>query len=351
MTTLKDAFSQFTIQNDPIVPLDFDAVEAMPETHIWHDHDSTIDIDREFPIPVIDLSDPRAGHLMVEACEKWGLFNVTNHGIPLEMLADVEAMIRRLFDLPTSQKLKALKCRGGVSGYGQTPFARFFEKGMWSEGFTVVGSPADHASRLWPDDYRVFCSDVMDDYQICMKELATKLLRQILQTLNISDEELRRISSPEFTNTTLQLNSLQLNSYPPCPDPTRAIGLAPHTDTSFLTILHTASSVKALQIFSGGSWGMVAPVTGAVTVNVGDLLQVITNGRFQSVRHRVVMTDEHERRVSVASFFYPSTEFVLSPLGSDDGGRRYRSVSVKEFIELKYQNLGDGFSSIRKDSI
>ncbi|CAN1169165.1 Gibberellin 3-beta-dioxygenase 1 [Linum perenne] len=186
----------------------------------------------------------------------------------------------------------------------------------------------------------------MDDYQICMKELATKLLRQILQTLNISDEELRRISSPEFTNTTLQLNS-----YPPCPDPTRAIGLAPHTDTSFLTILHTASSVKALQIFSGGSWGMVAPVTGAVTVNVGDLLQVITNGRFQSVRHRVVMTDEHERRVSVASFFYPSTEFVLSPLGSDDGGRRYRSVSVKEFIELKYQNLGDGFSSIRKDSI
>ncbi|CAN1828102.1 Gibberellin 3-beta-dioxygenase 1 [Linum perenne] len=345
MTTLKDAFGQFTIQNDPIVPLDFDAVEAMPETHIWHDHDSTIDIDREFPIPVIDLSDPRAGHLMVEACEKWGLFNVTNHGIPLEMLSDVEAMIRRLFDLPTSQKLKALKCRGGVSGYGQTPFARFFEKRMWSEGFIVVGSPADHASRLWPDDYRVFC-DVMDDYQICMKELATKLLRQILQTLNISDEELRRISSPEFTNTTLQLNS-----YPPCPDPTRAIGLAPHTDTSFLTILHTASSVKALQIFSGGSWGMVAPVTGAVTVNVGDLLQVITNGRFQSVRHRVVMTDEHERRVSVASFFYPSTEFVLSPLGSDDGGRRYRSVSVKEFIELKYQNLGDGFSSIRKDSI
>ncbi|CAN1828106.1 Gibberellin 3-beta-dioxygenase 1 [Linum perenne] len=345
MTTLKDAFGQFNIQNDPIVPLDFDAVEAMPETHIWHDHDSTIDIDREFPIPVIDLSDPRAGHLMVEACEKWGLFNVTNHGIPLEMLSDVEAMIRRLFDLPTSQKLKALKCRGGVSGYGQTPFARFFEKRMWSEGFTVVGSPADHASRLWPDDYRVFC-DVMDDYQICMKELATKLLRQILQTLNISDEELRRISSPEFTNTTLQLNS-----YPPCPDPTRAIGLAPHTDTSFLTILHTASSVKALQIFSGGSWGMVAPVTGAVTVNVGDLLQVITNGRFQSVRHRVVMTDEHERRVSVASFFYPSTEFVLSPLGSDDGGRRYRSVSVKEFIELKYQNLGDGFSSIRKDSI
>ncbi|CAN1169164.1 Gibberellin 3-beta-dioxygenase 1 [Linum perenne] len=345
MTTLRDAFGQFNIQNDPIVPLDFDAVEAMPETHIWHDHDSTIDIDREFPIPVIDLSDPRAGHLMVEACEKWGLFNVTNHGIPLEMLSDVEAMIRRLFDLPTSQKLKALKCRGGVSGYGQTPFARFFEKRMWSEGFTVVGSPADHASRLWPDDYRVFC-DVMDDYQICMKELATKLLRQILQTLNISDEELRRISSPEFTNTTLQLNS-----YPPCPDPTRAIGLAPHTDTSFLTILHTASSVKALQIFSGGSWGMVAPVTGAVTVNVGDLLQVITNGRFQSVRHRVVMTDEHERRVSVASFFYPSTEFVLSPLGSDDGGRRYRSVSVKEFIELKYQNLGDGFSSIRKDSI
>ncbi|CAN1828095.1 Gibberellin 3-beta-dioxygenase 1 [Linum perenne] len=345
-TTISDAYEQFSIQSHQIIPLDFHSLHTIPESHVWPpDHDSTIDIDREFPIPVIDLSDPRAGHLMVEACEKWGLFNVTNHGIPLEMLADVEAMIRRLFDLPTSQKLKALKCRGGVSGYGQTPFARFFEKGMWSEGFTVVGSPADHASRLWPDDYRVFC-DVMDDYQICMKELATKLLRQILQTLNISDEELRRISSPEFTNTTLQLNS-----YPPCPDPTRAIGLAPHTDTSFLTILHTASSVKALQIFSGGSWGMVAPVTGAVTVNVGDLLQVITNGRFQSVRHRVVMTDEHERRVSVASFFYPSTEFVLSPLGSDDGGRRYRSVSVKEFIELKYQNLGDGFSSIRKDSI
>ncbi|CAN1169159.1 Gibberellin 3-beta-dioxygenase 1 [Linum perenne] len=179
-----------------------------------------------------------------------------------------------------------------------------------------------------------------------MTELAAKIFRLILKSLNISEQELRRISSPESTAT-----SLQLNSYPPCPDPTRAMGMAPHTDTSFITLLYQGS-VEGLQIFSGGGeWGMVAPVAGAVTVNVGDLLHVMSNARFRTVRHRVVLKDAAMQRISVALFYFSSPEFVLTPAGVDSGeveGQRYRSLTVEEYIGVKYKSYQTALDAIRK---
>ncbi|CAL1375143.1 unnamed protein product [Linum trigynum] len=360
-TALSEAFGQYTLKPHQIIPLDFHSVDTLPETHVWLpppgfevENNDAGDGQLVFPVPVIDFSDPdeaAAGKLMVEACETWGVFQLVNHGIPLEILAAVEAQTKRLFALPASRKLEALRSPNGVNGYGQARFASLFDKNMWNEGFTVMGSPADHARKLWPDDFQGFC-DVIDDYQNRTRELAARLLGLILRSANTPEQEIRRISSPSATMTTLQLNS-----YPRCPDPTRAMGMAPHTDTSFLTLLYQGG-VKGLQIFSdragggGGGWGMVDPVDGAITVNVGDLLHVVSNARFHTARHRVVLR-EARQRVSVGLFFVPTPDCVLSPLACGGGGGegevcRYRAVSVKEYIGLKYKGFETVLSAITK---
>ncbi|CAN0877664.1 Gibberellin 3-beta-dioxygenase 3 [Linum grandiflorum] len=346
MSTTTFVSEASSLKSYQFIPLDFHSIRTLPETHVWPPASYN---DQVFPIPIIDFSGPSESNqkLIVEACEKWGVFQLTNHGIPSELLMEVDAQMRRLFALPMSRKLEALQAPDGFTGYGMPRISQFFEKRMWTEGFTIKGSPADHAAQLWPDGQcQVFC-DVMEDYQQRMKDLAAKLCRLILQSLNTSEQEVRRIS----TESTIV--SVQMNSYPPCPEPTRAMGMAAHTDTSLLTLLYQGN-VEGLQIFketvAGGKWGMVPTVDGAVTVNVGDLLEVISNGRFRSVLHRVVLNEAMLQRVSVALFYTPPPEYVLSPSGVVSGDFEalpmYRSLTVKEFRELKYESYQTAQSAL-----
>lgn len=181
----------------------------------------------------------------------------------------------------------------------------------------------------------------MEDYQKKMEELARNLMRQILKYLATSEEEMDWFGSPGIASI-----CLQLNSYPLCPDPRRAMGLAPHTDTSLFTILHQRTS--GLQILKEGiGWVSVRPTTGALVVNVGDLLHILSNARFPGVVHRVVLK-EAKQRYSVAFFYAPPVDFHLFPLALSSGQiPLYRSVSVAEYVGRKAKNLDKALSSIR----
>ncbi|KAG8657381.1 gibberellin 3-beta-dioxygenase 1 [Manihot esculenta] len=339
MSTLSEVYRQHPVKVQEITPLDFDSIGTVPDSHAWPVSDGFESNDWS-SIPTIDLKDSNAAKLIGHACETFGAFQVVNHGIPINVFEEVEAEASRLFSLPTTQKLKALRSPGGATGYGLARISPFFDKYMWHEGFTIMGSPMDHARQLWPSDYRKFC-DVMEDYQKKVEELAVTLMRQILKYLAISEEEMNWIGSPGVAST-----ALQLNSYPVCPDPRRAMGLAPHTDTSLLTILH--QRISGLQIFKEGvGWSFVRPTTGALVVNVGDLLHIISNARFSSVVHRVVMK-EAKQRFTVAFFYSPPIDFNLCPLGLSSGQIPiYRSVSVSEYFGNKAKNLNQALASIR----
>lgn len=140
--------------------LDFDSVQELPDSYAWTQLD-------EYPssgdsligsesVPIIDLTDPNALQLIGHACKTWGVFQVTHHGISNKLLDDMEILGRSLFSLPVQEKLKVARSPEGVSGYGLARISSFFSKLMWSEGFTVVGSPQDHFRQLWPQDYSKF---------------------------------------------------------------------------------------------------------------------------------------------------------------------------------------------------
>lgn len=180
----------------------------------------------------------------------------------------------------------------------------------------------------------------MEEYQKQMKLLNQQLLRMILNYLNISEEEEAKWS--KWIGSTMESTALQLNSYPRCPEPNRAMGLAPHTDTSLITLVHQ-TQISGLQIHKDGpGWVPVHPISGAFVVNVGDLLHILSNGRFTNVLHRATV-NQTRQRFSVAFFYSPPADFTVSPLlwsssSSGLGGEqvaRYRSVTVKEYAGLK----------------
>jgi len=166
-TTLSEAYRDYPLHLHHIIPLDFSSFRTLPDSHAWpqSNDDGSDDItsngcydnDEDGScIPIIDLNDPNAMEQIGLACEKWGAFQLKNHGIPLNFIEEVEEEAKRLFSLPSKEKLKALRSAGGGTGYGRARISPFFPKYMWHEGFTIMGSPSNDAKKIWPNDYKRF---------------------------------------------------------------------------------------------------------------------------------------------------------------------------------------------------
>ncbi|XP_075507684.1 gibberellin 3-beta-dioxygenase 1-like [Primulina tabacum] len=338
-TTLSEVYGDTPLQLKHIVPLDFDSIHDLPDSHVWTEPVDLLSGKRicqsqmdESNVPIVDLAAPNALELVGDACRKWGMFQVMNHGVPSSSVGDAESHVRRLFALPAEQKLKALRSPGGATGYGVARISPFFSKLMWHEGFTIMGSAVEHAKVLWPQDYEEFCN-AMEDYQKQMKSLAHKILVLILKSLEAKDQE-TLVSAASVHKSE---GALQLNSYPCCPNHNQAVGLAPHTDSLLLTILHQ-NDTEGLQVFRENSgWITVPPVSEALVVNIGDLLHIVSNGEFRTAYHRVV-PNETRHRFTMAFFYGPQGDSVVAPLSSL-GSPRYRSVTVKEYLSIKNKHL------------
>lgn len=139
--------------------LDIQALKELPDSFVWTRQEDPSSIDDELgvqaqkSVPIINLEDQNAQHYIGLACKSWGVFQVTNHGISNILLDKIEAAGKSLFNLPAHQKLKVARSSNGITGYGPARISSFFSKRMWSEGFTILGSPLHHARELWPTDY------------------------------------------------------------------------------------------------------------------------------------------------------------------------------------------------------
>ncbi|KAL3631840.1 iron ascorbate-dependent oxidoreductase [Castilleja foliolosa] len=339
---------KFSVNNIEQKYLDLQSLNELPETHAWtsqsDDHpfsDAGENLDNHEGVPIIDLNDQNALELIGHACKAWGVFQVLNHDIPNCLIDEMESAANRLFSLPVQQKLRAARQPTSMSGYGLARISSFFNKLMWSEGFTIAGSPIEHARLLWPDDYQMFC-DTIEDYQKAMKALSARLIWLMLGSLGITNADMTWAENG--------CSALQLNSYPVCPDPTRAMGLAAHTDSTIVTILHQ-SNTRGLQVRREGSsrWIMVPPHPGALVVHVGDLLHMLSNGLYPSVLHRAVVNGTRHR-LSVAYLYGPPESVKIGPLAKlvDEAHPRvYRSITWKDYLGKKAEHFNKALASVR----
>ena len=180
-----------------------------------------------------------------------------------------------------------------------------------------------------------------------MQKLASKLMWLSLNSLGVTEEDIKWATVSSDLNWAQ--SALQLNHYPVCPEPDRAMGLAPHTDSTLLTILYQ-NNTAGLQVFRDDlGWVTVPPVPGSLVVNVGDLFHILSNGLFKSVIHRA-RVNQTRSRLSVAFLWGPRSDTKISPvpkLVSPDESPLYRSVTWTEYLRTKATHFNKALSMIR----
>ncbi|CAB4303224.1 unnamed protein product [Prunus armeniaca] len=258
----------------------------------------------------------------------------------LNLLAEAFSLCR------FSRSSRRLDRRTAFPAMALLGYLRFFQKLMWSEGFTIFGSPLDHFRQLWPQDYNKFCN-IIEEYEKEMKRLAGRLMWLMLGSLGISMEDVKWAGPKgDFRDASA---ALQLNSYPACPDPDRAMGLAAHTDSTLLTILYQ-NNTSGLQVLREGTgWVTVPPLPGALVVNVGDLIHILSNGLYPSVLHRAVV-NRSRHRLSIAYLYGPPDSVQISPLSKLLGPSQpplYRPITWNEYLGTKAKHFNKALSSVR----
>ncbi|THG05895.1 hypothetical protein TEA_022223 [Camellia sinensis var. sinensis] len=111
------------------------------------------------------------------------------------------------------------------------------------------------------------------------------------------------------------MQSVRMSYYPPCPQPEKVMGLRPHSDATGITILLQVNGVEGFQIKKDGIWIPVSFLPDAFVVNVGDTLEILSNGLYNSIEHRVTVNSVKER-MSIAMFFNPKFEAEIGPAAS-----------------------------------
>ncbi|KAB1205811.1 hypothetical protein CJ030_MR7G028004 [Morella rubra] len=191
-----------------------------------------------------------------------------------------------------------------------------------------------------PAEIPEICRDEVIEWNQEIKQLGELLMGLLCEGLGVDTGRLKQMTCSEG-------RVMVGHYYPHCPQPDLTVGLAYHTDPGVLTVLQQ-DHVGGLQVKNDGVWVDVKPIPGALVINVGDLLQVISNEEFKSAEHRVLANASHEPRVSIAVFLNPGNrDDLYGPLPeliSPEKPARYRQFTLTDFMTRFFKKELDGKS-------
>ncbi|WP_029062520.1 2-oxoglutarate and iron-dependent oxygenase domain-containing protein [Labrenzia sp. DG1229] len=284
--------------------------------------------------PLIDGSNPQnvAGEINW-ALSNAGFMYVRNHGIADTVVDDAFDQTKAFFKLPDTEKMDLHVSRSGqtLRGYiepfgentdpGKTKdLKECFDLGPESEPDCPFFGP-----NPWPDEAKIpGFRDAVYRYHEELKRLSMTILTGIARSLD---------QAPDFFETRMRnpISIQRLLHYPPQTGivDESIIGIGAHTDYGSLTIL-AQDDVGGLQVMNrDGQWVEGTPIAGTFVINIGDLLQRLTNDRYLANLHRVVNTSGRER-YSIPFFIDADYDAEFAPLPScisQDNPARYEAVT------------------------
>ncbi|KAL6613847.1 hypothetical protein ACP70R_036117 [Stipagrostis hirtigluma subsp. patula] len=318
-------------QVDDVQELHRARLATVPERYVrdGDDRPDAANVCADAHIPVIDVGElPRDDELnkLRLACEEWGFFQVVNHGIDDELLDEMEKVAKEFFMLPLEEKEKYPMAPGGIQGYGHAFVFSKDQKLDWCN-MLALGVEPDfiRQPKLWPTTPANF-KDTLERYSGEVRRLCKALLEHIAVTLGLAPATFNDMFGEA-------VQAVRMNFYPPCPRPELVLGLSAHSDGSAVTVLQQDAACAGLQVLKDGAWVLVHPIPHALVINLGDTLEVLTNGRYKSVEHRAVTNGEQER-LSVVTFYAPAYDVELGPLPelvTDGEPSRYRRFNHGEY--------------------
>ncbi|KAL2458017.1 1-aminocyclopropane-1-carboxylate oxidase1 [Abeliophyllum distichum] len=252
----------------------------------------------QIEVPVVDLGGlekaDRRKQIAEEvrtASETWGFFQVVNHGIPLNVLDEMLDGIQKFNEQDVEEKKKYYT-------RDNTRRVRFLSNhdlfrsrtANWRDTLTISFADPDQSdSKELPDS----CRESAVEYSKHVEKLGNILFEILSEALGLDSEHLRNMECSKG-------HRIHSHYYPACPEPELTLGTTKHSDPGFLTIV--LQNQSGLQIFFQNQWVDVLPIPGGLVINTGDLLQLVSNGKFRSNNHRVLV-DRLAPRISVACFF------------------------------------------------
>ncbi|KAI9194555.1 hypothetical protein LWI28_007059 [Acer negundo] len=299
-------------------------------------------------IPVIDLegrlNSTRRGEIIEKirhACEKWGFFQLINHEIPITVLEEMIAGIRRFHeDTKAKEELYSRDDKKKVTFNTKIDMTQAITA-YWRDTLTCVMAPHPPALEELP----TACRDIMQEYTKSVMSLGTDLFELISEALGLNPNHLKDIGCAEGLY-------VMGHYYPACPEPELTMGTGIHTDSGFLTVL-LQDHMGGLQVLHDDQWIDVTPIPGALIINLGDLLQLITNNKFISVYHRALAKNVGPR-ISIASFFRTCIEpenssrmyGPIKELLSKDNPPLFREVNVVDYFHFKHEKGVEGTQAL-----
>lgn len=309
-------------------------------------------------IPVVDLSDFLSGdpqrkksfvQQLGKAYEDVGFVAVKNHGIPDDLIADLYKYVQRFFALPSDTK-KKYEVPGLAGQRGYTSFGKEHAKGSDApdlKEFFQYGQQVDDNDPIkkeYPDNVQV--TDIAEFNPTFQKayrafEKSGKALLQAIALYLGLDEHY-------FDDHIHNGNSiLRAIHYPPITsEPKSAIRAEQHEDINLITLL-VGASADGLQILTKqNEWIGVTSLPEQIVVNVGDMLQRLTNNRLKSTTHRVVNPPRdrwHTSRFSIPFFLHPKSQMNLACLESCVDGnhpKAYPDATAGEYLDERLKEIG-----------
>ena len=304
-------------------------------------------------IPILDLGRLRAGTpgaqeelaaQLLHVFEHVGFYYIVNHGVPQTLIDDAFAAAKRFHAQPLEKKLEIrlnefnigyLPMRGGTTRHSMLNAnnkpnvneAFFCARDLPPDHPDVVAGKPYRSANKWPSDLPGFRETCLA-YTSALEMLARSLVPLYALALDLPETHFdEAFAKPMF--------KLRMTHYPP-QDPTadNEFGLAPHTDTSFMTLL-APNKVAGLSIrLPSGRWIDAPAIEGAFLVNGGDMLRRWTNDRFLATPHRVLNRSGAER-YAIPFFFDCWAEQLMTCLPtctSFDNPPKYEPLTYVDYM-------------------
>ncbi|PKU66235.1 Codeine O-demethylase [Dendrobium catenatum] len=290
----------------------------------------------EIIVPIIDLANFEAEkEKLMEAVSGLGFFRVINHGILEEIVVDMKALVRYLFELPYKMKQRNIDIFPN-SGYVEPSRFNHLYEGL---GIYDASSPFDIQAFCSLLDLSSHDKSLLINYRETLGTYATKLhdlivdlASKVAEGLGIIEFSFQEWPCHLRMNRCLFTKETMLGT----------CGVNTHSDTSFITILLEDDSHKGLEILdSFGNFVAINPVPGTFLVNIGDIGMVMwkvwSNGKLHNVKHRVICK-KSKPRISIALFMQGPKDNKIEPraeLIDSEHPQLYRSFDYLEYRKLR----------------
>jgi isopenicillin N synthase-like dioxygenase len=286
--------------------------------------------------------DPRGfAQAMGQSYARFGFAIVRDHGLASATIARALDATKRFFALPDDAK-RRYHVKGGAGQRGYVPFGVEAAKGAAAvdlKEFWHVGRelPEGHRYRalmphnLWPEEIPAFRDSVYALYQ-ALDELGLELLQSIALFLNLPEDFFR---APVRDGNSV----LRLLHYPATPPHAEGVRAEAHEDINVITLLLGAEEAGLQLLTREGRWLDVNPPEGALVVNIGDMLQRLTNHVLPSTTHRVVNpapARAHLPRYSIPFFLHFAPDYLIETLPScvsaENPDRYPEPITAQDFL-------------------